>query len=560
MQGTDYVIVGAGSAGCVLASRLTEDPDVRVCLIETGPGDRSWMIQMPAAFSRPLLNDRFNWAYRTEPEPFMNNRVMDCPRGRVLGGSSSINGMCYIRGHAEDYNRWARETDDPEWTYAHCLPYFRKAETRVSGPNDYHGGEGPLVVTTGSCENPLFKAFIRAGEQAGYGHTEDLNGYRQEGFAPMDMTVNKGVRWSTAKAYLEPAASRQNLTVVRGALVTRVLFEGAVATGVEYALNNQLHVVRGEREVIVCAGVINSPQLLNLSGIGRASQLGELGIDCRVNLPGVGENLQDHLEVYVQHRCKLPISLYPALKVTKQAAVLLEWMFTKHGWGASNHFEAGAFIRSRAGFNHPNLQYHFFPVAANYDGRAPAKDHGFQAHMGPMRPTSRGTVRTVSADPRQPPQIRFNYMQTPGDREEMRDGVRLTREIFAQEAFDAYRAEELAPGPDVQSDAAIDEFVRAKSESAYHPSCTCKMGTDEMAVVDSQGRVHGVERLRVVDASIMPSIVSGNLNAPVIMMAEKLADKIRRCEPLEPARAPYHIVESWEHRQREFAPERSLDG
>lgn len=559
MQDADYIIVGAGSAGCVLANRLTEDEDVRVCLIETGPVDRSWMLQMPAAFSRPLLNDRFNWAYRTAPEPYMNNRVMDCPRGRVIGGSSSINGMCYIRGHAEDYNRWSEETGDPEWSYAHCLPYFRKSETRLAGADDYHGGEGPLVVTTGPCENPLFHAFIEAGIQAGYGGTQDLNGYRQEGFGSMDMTVNKGVRWSAARAYLDSTSIRKNLAVIHPALVMRVKFEGNKAVGIEYSKNGQLNSIRCNREVIVCGGAINSPQLLNLSGIGHANRLEKIGVNCMVDLPGVGENLQDHLEVYVQHRCKEPISLYPALKFTTQAAVFLQWKFNKRGWGTSNHFEAGGFIRSRAGVKHPNLQYHFFPVAANYDGTAPAKDHGFQAHVGPMRPTSRGYVRTISNDPRKSPEIRFNYMQTENDREEIRDSIRLTREIFAQQAFDPYRAEELAPGPEAQSDADIDEFVRAKSESAYHPSCTCKMGTDEMAVVDSQGRVHGVENLRIVDASIMPSIASGNLNAPVIMMAEKLADKIRGREPLDPSDAPIHIVESWRERQREFDPERSLD-
>ena len=558
MQDTDYIIVGAGSAGCVLANRLTEDRDVRVCLIETGPADRSWMLQMPAAFSRPLLNDRFNWAYRTAPEPYMNNRRMDCPRGRVIGGSSSINGMCYIRGHAEDYNRWSVETGDSEWSYAHCLPYFRKSNTRLAGADDYHGGDGPLVVTTGPCENPLFQAFIEAGVQAGYGRTQDLNGYRQEGFGSMDMTVNNGVRWSTSKAYLNPARPRENLEIIHRALVNRVIFEGNRAVAIEYSQNQNVRSLRCDREVIVCGGVINSPQLLNLSGVGRASHLEQIGVPCVVDLPGVGENLQDHLEVYVQHRCKQPISLYPALKFTTQAAVLLQWKFRKRGWGTSNHFEAGAFIRSRAGVKHPNLQYHFFPVAANYDGRAPAEDHGFQAHVGPMRPTSRGYVRTLSSDPSKPPEIRFNYMEMENDRREMRDGIRLTREIFAQEAFDPFRAEELAPGPEAQTDAELDAFVRAKSESAYHPSCTCKMGTDEMAVVDSQGRVHGTENLRVVDASIMPSIVSGNLNAPTIMMAEKLADRIRGREPLAPSDAPFHIVESWKERQREFDPDRSV--
>ncbi len=546
-QNCDYVIVGAGSAGCVLANRLTQDSNVNVVLVETGPKDRSWMLQMPAAFSRPLLSDRFNWAYRTRPEPYMNERVMDCPRGRVIGGSSSINGMCYVRGHALDYDRWAEETGDSTWSYSHCLPYFRKAETRVDGADDYHGGEGPLVVTTAPCENPLFEAFIKAGVEAGYGYTKDQNGYRQEGFGPMFMTIKDGVRWSTAKAYLDPISSkRDNLTIRRSVLVTRVLFDGSRAIGIETFKNGKFSTIHCDREVILCGGSINSPQLLHLSGIGPAALLKKIGVRCLIDLPGVGENLQDHLEVYVQHSCKEPISLYPALKFHTQARVLLQWKFTKKGWGTSNHFEAGAFIRSRAGIKHPNLQYHFFPVAANYDGRAPVKGHGFQAHVGPMRPTSRGFVRTVSNDPRKAPAVQFNYMQTEQDRQEMIDGVQLTREIFAQKAFDPYRGPELAPGPAAVSDEDILEFVRSKAESAYHPTCTCKMGRDEMAVVDPEGRVHGAENLRVIDASIMPSVVSGNTNAPTIMMAEKLADRIRQVEPLAPSDAPFFVSGSWE--------------
>ena len=552
----DYIIVGAGSAGCVLANRLTEDSDVRVQLIETGPADRSWMLQMPAAFSRPLMSDRFNWAYRTQPELYMDNRVMDCPRGRVIGGSSSINGMCYVRGHAADYDRWAEQTGDPEWSYANCLPYFKKCESRNSGTNDYHGVDGPLVVTTSPCKNPLHQAFIEAGIQAGYGGTEDQNGFRQEGFGTMDQTVNNGVRWSASKAYLDPASSRENLNILGRALVTRILFDRNRAEGVEVYVNGKFQSIYCEREVIVCGGVINSPQILNLSGIGRASHLEQIGIPCVIDVPGVGENLQDHLEVYVQHSCKQPVSLYPALKFHKQAAVLLEWMLTKKGWGTSNHFEAGGFIRSRIGVPHPDLQYHFFPVAANYDGSSPAKGHGFQAHVGPMRPTSRGYVRTVSSDPRKFPEIRFNYMQTLGDRQEMRDGIRLTREIFAQKAFDPFRGEELAPGAEAQSDKNLDAFVRANGESAYHPTCTCKMGTDDMAVVDSAGRVHGAENLRVVDASIMPSIASGNTNAPTLMMAEKLADRIRGKEALTPSDAPVYFDQNWQSSQREFAPKR----
>ncbi len=551
----DYIIVGAGSAGCVLANRLTESPDVRVHLIETGPLDRNWQIQMPAAFSRPLMNDRFNWAYRTLPEPYMDQRVMDCPRGRVIGGSSSINGMCYVRGHAFDYDRWAEQTADLAWSYARCLPYFRKADCLPAASQDYHSSDGPLTVTPGSCENPLHQVFIEAGVQAGYGYTEDMNGFRQEGFGPMFMTVKNGVRWSAAKAYLEPAMARPNLTVQRNTFVNRIVFEGVKAIGAELSVSGKTEIARCEREVIVCAGAINSPQLLNLSGIGDADHLKSLELACVAHLPAVGRNLQDHLEVYLQHACKEPISIYPALKFHVQAKVLLQWMMRKQGWGASNHFESGGFIRTRAGVLHPDIQYHFFPVAANYDGRSPAKGHGFQAHMGPMRPTSSGFVKTVSANPRVAPQIQFNYMQTPGDRQEMRDGVRLTREIFRQPAFDRFRGEELTPGPSIQSDAEIDAFVRARGESAYHPSGTCKMGADETSAVDSQGRVHGIESLRVVDASIMPSIVSGNLNAPVIMMAEKLADAILGKVPLSPSSAPVFKADQWESKQRESPPQ-----
>ena len=543
----DYVIAGAGSAGCVLANRLTEDVDVRVLVLEAGPVDRSIYIHMPAAFSYPLADDRFNWYYHSAPEPGMDGRRMYCPRGRVLGGSSSINGMAYVRGNALDYERWAGNVL-PQWSYAHCLPYFRKAETREKGGDEYRGDRGPLRVDTGRCGNPLFQAFIEAGIQAGYPYTDDMNGYQQEGFGSMDMTVHRGRRCSAAQAYLKPAMKRTNLEVKTRALCTRVLFEGARAVGIEYVHRGARTVARAEREVILSGGAINSPQLLMLSGIGDGTELKRLDIPVVQNLPGVGKNLQDHLEIYVQHACTQPISLYRAMNPFRKLLIGLQWLLLHEGDGATSHFEAGGFIRSRADVPHPDLQYHFLPIAINYDGSSPAGGHGFQAHVGPMRPTSTGWVKLRTVDPSDPPDIQFNYMMTEGDREEMRAAVRLTREIFSQSAFDPFRGKELAPGESIEMDGEIDAFVRARAESAYHPSCTCKMGIDETAVVDGEARVHGVESLRVVDASIMPSIVSGNLNAPTIMLAEKLADVIRGRPPLEPSAAPYFRAD--DRRQR----------
>jgi len=547
----DYIIVGAGSAGCVLASRLSEDPDVRVLLLEAGPPDRSIFIHMPAALSIPLGNDRFNWYYHSEPEPFMDERRMYCPRGRVIGGSSSINGMAYVRGNARDYDRWAAGSNAlAHWSYAHCLPYFRRAEAYDQGPDEYRGGDGPLRVARGRMDNPLFQAWAEAGQQAGYPWTPDMNGRQQEGIGAMDMTVADGERWSAAKAYLRPAMSRPNLRVESRTLTTRLRFEGARAVGVEYVQGHKSHSAQADREVLVCAGAINSPQLLLLSGIGPADQLGRHGIAVVADLPGVGENLQDHLEIYVQHACIRPVSLYSATRPWNRLRIGIQWLLWRSGPGATSHFEAGGFIRSRAGVEHPDLQYHFLPIAMNYDGSEQVNQHGFQAHVGPMRPTSRGHVRLRSPDPRQPPSILFNYMGTEQDREEMRAAVRLTREILAQPAFDDLRGPELAPGPAVRSDAEIDAFVRAKGESAYHPCGTCAMGSGPEAVVDGDGRVHGVESLRVIDASIMPTIASGNLNAPTIMIAEKLADAIRGREPLPPSDAPVWMHPQWQTAQR----------
>ncbi len=472
-------------------------------VLEAGGEDRSIMIHMPAAFSYPLGNDRYNWAYDCEPDPHMNNRRMYCPRGRVIGGSSSINGMVYIRGNARDYDGW-QSSGAEGWAYRDVLPYFRKAETRLKGGDEYRGDSGPLKVTTGACENPLFKAFIEAGEQAGYPYTDDMNGFQQEGLGPMDMTTYEGKRCSVAKAYLRPALSRPNLELRLGTLVTRIRIDGNRAVGIECVRNGSVEIIDAG-EVILCGGAINSPQ---------------------------------------------PISIYPATKPLTKLKVGLQWLTTKKGWGASNQFESGGFIRSRAGVEYPDLQYHFLPIAINYDGRSPAGGHGFQAHTGPMRPSSRGSVELRSADPKDPPRILFNYTSTEHDRQVMRDGIRHTREIFAQSAFDDLRGPELAPGPDAESDEALDEFVRQKGESAYHPSCTCKMGTDEMSVVDAGARLHGIEGLRVVDASIMPNIVNGNLNATVIMLAEKLADAIRGREPLPPSKAPVYEAPDWRNRQR----------
>ena len=547
----DYVIVGAGSAGCVLANRLSEDPSVRVLLLEAGPPDHRWdfRIHMPGALARPLMGETYNWAYHSEPEPGLDGRRLYCPRGRVIGGSSSINGMVYIRGHARDYDGWAAR-GLPGWSYADVLPYFRRCEDRGRGEDAWRGGGGPLHVSTGASRNPLFDAFIEAGREAGYPVTEDMNGYQQEGLGRMDMTTWRGRRWSAARAWLDPARRRPNLEVAAHALATRARFAGRRAAGVDYLERGRARTADAAREVILSGGAINSPQLLLLSGVGPADELRRLGIDVVADLPGVGENLQDHLEIYVQHACTRPITLYSALEPLGMVKAGVSWYLFRGGVGASNQFEAGGFIRSRAGVEHPDLQYHFIPIAMRYDGSGLRGQHGFQAHVGPMRPQSRGRVRLRSADPRDAPSIFFNYLCAERDRRELRDSVHLTREIFAQKAFDPWRGPELAPGAELRSDDEIDAFVRENVESAFHPCGTCRMGTDEGAVTDGETRVHGIEGLRVVDASIMPAIVSGNLNAPTLMLAEKAADLILGRPSPPPSNAAVWIAPHWQTAQR----------
>jgi choline dehydrogenase len=541
----DYVIVGGGSAGSVLANRLTTDPSTRVLVLEAGRPDYLWdvFIHMPAALTYPIGWRWYDWKYESEPEPHMGGRRISHARGKVLGGSSSINGMIFQRGNPLDYERWAADPGMETWDYAHCLPYFKRMETCLAAdPADvFRGHSGPLMLERGPAKSPLFGAFFEAVQQAGYALTDDVNGYRQEGFAPFDRNVYRGRRLSAARAYLHPVSSRPNLEVRTRAMVNRILFEGSRAVGVEYAHGpgptKRVHA----GEVILCGGAINSPQTLQLSGVGNARELETLGIPVVHDLPGVGEHLQDHLEVYVQHACTQPVSVAPGLKNWRKPFIGAEWLFFRSGLGATNHFEAGGFARSNDDVAYPNLMFHFLPIAIRYDGSAPAGGHGYQVHIGPMYSDARGSVKVVSTDPRAHPAIRFNYLSTDQDRREWIEAIRVARSILSQPAFDPFDGGELSPGPNVATDEEILEWVRRDGETALHPSCTCRMGTDDRSVVDPRTmRVHGVEGLGVVDASAMPYVTNGNIYGPVMMLAEKASDLIAGNTPLEPEHLEFY--------------------
>ncbi len=550
MLEADFVIVGSGSAGAALAYRLAEDGRHSVIVIEYGGTDIGPLIQMPSALSYPMNMRLYDWGFRTEPEPHLGGRTLATPRGKVLGGSSSINGMVYVRGHARDFDHWA-EQGAAGWSFADVLPYFKRMEHAHGGEEGWRGTDGPLHVNRGPRRNPLYHAFVEAGREAGFETTEDYNGSKQEGFGPMEQTIHQGRRWSTANAYLRPALKRGNVRIVNG-LARRVTIENQRATGVEIDVKNQIQVVRARREVVLAASSINSPKLLLLSGVGPAEHLRENGIAVVADRPGVGRNLQDHLELYIQQEAIRPVTLHSKLNLFSKGLIGAEWLFFKSGLGATNHFESAAFIRSKAGVDYPDIQYHFLPAAMRYDGKAAAKSHGFQAHVGPMRSKSRGSVTLRGPDPRAMPVIRFNYMSHPDDWSDFRHCIRLTREIFGQAAFDPYRGREISPGSHVVTDDQLDDHIREHVESAYHPCGSCRMGRadDPTAVVDAECRVIGVEGLRVADSSIFPRVTNGNLNAPSIMTGEKAADHILGRPMLPPSNQEPWINPRWRESDR----------
>jgi choline dehydrogenase len=538
----DFIIVGGGSAGCALANRLSSDAGNRVLVLEAGRPDYRWdvFIHMPAALTFPIGSRFYDWKYESEPEPHMGGRRVYHARGKVLGGSSSINGMIFQHGNPLDYERWAADPGMANWDFAHCLPYFKRLENCLAGDEEWHGHAGPLVLERGPATNPLFEAFFLAAEQAGYPRTDDVNGYRQEGFAPFDRNVHRGRRLSAARAYLHPVLGRPNLTLRTRAQVSRILFDGKRAVGVRYGRREAYG-----SEIILCGGSINTPQLLQLSGVGNAAELSKLGLDVVTDLPGVGENLQDHLEVYVQYACKRPVSLQPALAKWKRPWIGAQWLFLRSGPAATNHFEGGGFVRSNPSVAYPNLMFHFLPVAIRYDGSAPEGGHGYQVHVGPMYADTRGTVKIRSTDPREHPALRFNYLSTEQDRREWVEAVQVARDILNQPAMEEFNGGELSPGPGVRTDEEILDWVARDAETALHPSCTAKMGTDGMSVVDPETmRVHGLEGLRITDASVMPYITNGNIYAPVMMVAEKSADLILGNTPLEPDHTPFYRAET----------------
>ena len=540
----DIAIVGGGSAACALAHRLSADPGRRVLVLEAGRTDAWWdvLIHMPAALPFPLGSRFYDWGYRSEPEPHMAGRRIYHARGKILGGSSSINGMIFQRGNPLDFDGWAERPGLAHWSYAHCLPYFKRMESCADGDDVFRGRDGPLVLERGRAEGLLFDGFFAAAEQAGYELTDDVNGYRQEGFGRFDRNIRRGLRWSAARAYLHPVRNRPNLDVLCRAFATRILFEGRRAVGLEYVWRGRSERVLAD-EVICCGGAINSPQLLQVSGVGPASLLDELGIEVVHDLPGVGANLQDHLEVYVQHACTKPVSLAPNLLLRWRPWIGLQWL-AGTGPGMTNHFEAGGFVRSNASIDYPNLMFHFLPLAIRYDGTRPTRGHGYQVHVGPMRSDARGTLRIRSADPRVPPRLRFNYLSTEQDRREWIEAIECARHILGQRAFRELDQGELSPGPGVETEKEILEWVAQEGETALHPSCSCRMGTDALAVVDPVSlRVHGLDGLRVVDASAMPAITNGNIYAPVMMIAEKAADAILGLDPL-----PAEYAETHRHR------------